>query len=141
MATYADNARRFEKGLSIPPASYTATKTGSEVDISQSVDGSVWVVVNVGATATADGSNLFTFTVTSATASGGSFSAEASTAYDAVDSWDRIINATGEANTSYAFNLHPTKPYIKVVATATGSPSVIFDSVVLFQKRHGPANT
>jgi hypothetical protein len=136
-----DNAGRFARGQSIDPASYTATKTGDEIDLSDAVDGSVWVVVNVGAVTTADATNLFTFTVTSASATGGSFSPEDSTAYTTVNSWDRLINATTEENTSYAFNLAHTNPFVKVVATETGAAEAIFGATVYYEKRHGPANT
>ena len=138
---FKDLARNFDYSQSIDPASYTATKTGDEVDLT-SVD-SALVVVNIGAVATADASNLFTFTLTQATASGGTFAAADSGQYDVVDSWDRLINATAEANDVKAFNFRPAKakPYVKVVATETGTASAIFGATVIFTKTRQPAST
>jgi hypothetical protein len=133
-----DIARQFDYFTSCAYADRTATITGSEVNITGAKE--VLVLVYVVSNTTSDASNLFTFTVTEASATGGSFSAAASTAYDPVDSWDRLINATTETGL-YAFNFKPTQPYIKVVATETGTAQVAFSAHVLITGIHQPEST
>jgi hypothetical protein len=138
---YKDQAGQFDYSQSIDPADYTATKTGDEVDLTNAIEGSVMIVVNIGAVTTADATHYFTFTVTEASATGGSFSAADSTQYSTKDSWDRIVNATSEANAVKVFNFIPSEPFIKVVATETGTAQALFGATVLFKKRHQPAST
>lgn len=137
-----DKARNFDYLQSIAPAAITATTTGSEVSL-VGVKDNVLILVDVGAISAADSSNYVTFTVTQATASGGSFSAAASGQYDTVDSWDRILNATTEGSAVYAMNFKPAKgyDYIKVVATETGTFNGIFGAHVLVDGRHQPEST
>lgn len=138
-----DIARDFDYGLSIVPVDHTATVTGEEISLVGVLDPLVAVAVDVGAVAIADASNYFTFTVTQATATGGTFVAADSVQYDPVDDWDRIINATTEGSTYYVFNfrLKPNYDFIKVVATETATAQATFGAVVWKKKRHNPASS
>lgn len=137
-----DIARDFERTVSIlPSATKTVTTTGEEVDCSGGL-GLVYIDIAIGAVATADATNLFTFTVTQCATTGGTFTAAASGQYDWVDG-DGIINATTEANSVMALNfrLNGSYPFIKVVATETGTASAFFNAIVHVPKRSMPAST
>jgi len=133
---FKDLCHNFDYGLSIIGADHTATATGEEIDLLGITD--VMVLISVGNVAIADASNLFTFTVTECATSGGTFVAAGTTQYSTSDSWDRIINATTEEEDIYAFNFFPTKRYIKVVATETGTAQAIFSANVIKYGRHQP---
>ena len=133
-----DIARNLDSGQSINPASYTATVTGGEVSMVGKGQ-EVMIVIPKGAVATADGSNYFTFTVTQATASGGSFVAADSNQYDWVEG-DGVINATTEENgvMTANFRLKRGYDYLKIVATETGTAEAIFGALFLKPGRHNP---
>ncbi len=132
-----DQASSLDPVVSINSASITATTTGSAV----STEGcrSLTVIIPVGAVATADASNLVTFTVTESVDD---------SAYTALDSgdyisvipnggsavWDRIINATSEQNACYSFGIKTTTANvssIKVVGTETGTTEAIYGAYVI----------
>jgi hypothetical protein len=129
-----DIARRFNWKQSIAPSSNASTVTGSEVDVTDAAT-MVTIVVNVGSVSAGDGSNYNTFTVTQATATGGSFGAPDADQYDLVNSWDGKINATGEANTIYLcnFRLKAGYPFIKVVMTKTGTQTIVYSATVFWE--------
>jgi len=134
---FKDLCHNFDYGLSIvPAATLTATTTGEAIDLNGITD--VMVVVPVGVIATADASNLFTFTVTECATADGTYAAAETTQYSTSDSWDRILNATTEGSDIYAFNFFPTLRYIRVVATETGTASAFFSASVLKYGRHQP---
>ena len=130
---------------SIAPADRTASVTGSEVDCSLCPVVAT-IRVNVGTVTLADSSNLFKFTVTQCATSGGSFTDADSSQYDPVSptgsttAWDRIINATTEGSKAYTFNFRMAAdyPYIKVVATETGTAQAAFGACVEFEPSVGP---
>lgn len=115
----------------------TATQTGDEVALK---GGAVLVVVHVHAAATADADNYFTFTVNQATATGGSFSAAASTQY-VTHLWDRVINATTETGV-WIFQFIPvaTYDYIKVIATETSTADITYSVSVIQSDVHLPTS-
>ena len=139
--SYSDMGRNIERAQSIAPAAITATTTGEEVDLSGVLD--CMILVDVGVISAADANNYMTFTVTQATATGGSFSAADSAQYGAIDSWDLVLNATTEGSQTYAFNFFPKADYpiIKVVATETSTFDGIFGATALFTKTTQPANS
>jgi len=136
---YKDLVHNFDYIVGITPIDRTATVTGSEIDLLGAID--VLIIVSIGAVAIADATKLFTFTVTQCATSGGTFAAAATTQYMVADSWDRIINATTEADAVKAFQFKPTLRYIKVVATETGAAQATFGAVVVYNKRSQPASS
>ena len=133
---FKDLCHNFDYGLSIIGADITATTTGEAIDLTGITD--VMVLISVGNVAIADASNLFTFTVTECATAAGTYVAADASQYDTSDSWDRIINATTEEETIYAFNFFPTSRYMRVVATETGTFNGIIGAVVLKYGRHEP---
>ena len=133
-----DMVNEYGVGQSIAPASITATTTGSAVDLLNGFD--PVVVVTVGTVTTADTDNYVTFTISesddnssyTALASGGYLHAENS----AGTTWDRIINATTEGTNVYRFRFAPSKRYVKVVGTETGTTSAVYGAHVEYVKRH-----
>jgi len=133
---------------SIKAASITATETGEIVDMLGA--SSVMVIVPVGAVATADASHYFTFTfVTGTDAALGDAAAIASGSYmgakdEDLNTWDRIINSTAEADTCYSFGVNIDKVgerWGRVLATETGTAEAIFGAiVVLCYNRHQPTS-
>lgn len=132
---------------SITPASRTAT-TSSELVADVSNAESITVFVPIGTVTTADGSNLFTFTVLGGAVSDGSdATAVDSSAYldpktqgGAV--WDRIINATTEGDVVNQFGVKNLRNdrYMFVRATKTGTASAVFGAhIVLGNRRHNVA--
>lgn len=139
-----DLARNFDIKQLVLPVDRTATVTGSEVDITGHT-GSLLVAVSVGAVAIADASNYFTFSMTedNGTGTGGTFTAVPAAQLVAMDSWDKAINAVGEANSVYLLQLTPSEDtnIVKGVFTETGTAQATFDAVLLFPKQHQPSST
>lgn len=137
-----DIARNLDSGLSISPASITATTIGSEVGVVGKGPHTVLLVVAIGAVASADASNYQTFTVNQCTESGGTFVAADADQYDWVEG-DGIINATTEADSvmTLNFRLKPGYDYLKAIATETGTTEAIFGAVFLKPGRHNPVAT
>lgn len=113
----------------------TATTTGDEVALT---GGAVLIAVYVDTIGTADATHYFTFSVTQATASGGSFVAADAAQYK-TNLWDRIINATTETGL-FMFQFIPkaTYDYIKVIGTETGTADVTFSVFVIQGDIHAP---
>jgi len=114
---------------SITALDRTATVTGSIVDLKDYKAASVMVCI--GAVAIADASNYFTFTIEVGDDSGLSDAAEVSS-YEvsklaAGTTWDRKVNATGEADdvALVGFNAGG-KRYARVKATETGTAQATF---------------
>ena len=138
MSMRKDLASNLDSGISIVPAQYTATETGDEVSVVGKGQ-EVMIVIPIGAVAAADASNRFTFTVTQATSSGGSFTAADSGQYDWIEG-DGYINATTEADSVMTCNfyLKPTYDFLKIVATENGTADAIFGALFLKPGRHNP---
>lgn len=136
---FKDIVKNFDYTTAISPASYTSTQTSSAIDLRGVKE--VLVVVDVGAITTGAAENYFTFTVTDGATSAAADAVD-STQYRVADSWDRILNDedANEGRQTYAFQFLPDVRYMKVVATATGSPSAVFGVTVLTTKRSGPAS-
>ena len=137
---YEDLLSNFDAERAVDPASYSATKEGEIIEFS---GGPVLLAVLIGAVATATAENLFTMIMTQATSSGGDYAAADSAQYRAGDSWDRLINATGEANAVKIVQFIPKATYThgKVVFTMTGTAEAIFGVVVLQGGRTYPQTT
>jgi len=115
----------------------TATQTGDEVALT---GGAVLILVHVHTATTADATHFFTFSVTQATASGGTFSAADSSQYK-TNLWDMIINATTETGVKI-FQFIPVAgyDYIKVIATETGTSDITYSVIVLQGDIHAPVS-
>lgn len=127
-----DLASLLDAKVSIAAAQYTATATGDEVDMLGFE--SATILVYPSAIATADASNLVTFTLTEATTTGGTFTAVDSGDYISSGGWDRLLNATGEAADVYIFGYKRSvvsKRFIKVVGTETGTTDATYSAVVV----------
>lgn len=129
---YDDIGSNLIPSISIAHAQKTSTATGSEVQLT---GGPVWIMIDITAIGAADATHFFTFTITQAIATGGSFSAAtAATQYKVKGSWDRIINATTETGIeTFQFIPKATYDFIKVVATesAGGSADVTMVAYVI----------
>jgi len=130
--------------LSIAPASKTATSS-SETVVDVSNAESITVIVPVGVVTTADGSNLFTFTVLGGSSSDGSdaVAVDSSAYLDPKDStgavWDRLINATTEGPACYQFGVKNLRNdrYMFVRETVTGTVSAVLGAMILLgDRRH-----
>lgn len=137
----ADLVRQLEMNKpSINIQSVAATTTGSAVDITGYL-GKLILFVPIGALTGVDGSNYLTFTVQEADTTTDSFTDVASASLDAQDSWDLIIDASGEADAGYYVGVSPStgKNALKAIATETGSiTSALIGAYFIFEKRHQP---
>lgn len=122
-----------------PQATITATTTSAAIDLLDAVEGSIFVLVNAGVIATADSTNYFEFKVTEG-ATNAAADAVASTCYDPVASWDRLLNATTEGSATYKMNIRPTKRWIKIVMAEEGTASAFATATVFYLKRSGVAS-
>lgn len=114
-------------------ATITATTTGETIDLAGF--NSACAVLGVGAVATADGLNYFTFTIQVGDASDMSDAASATITRaitDAGATWDRLINAATEANNAYLIGFNTGgKRYCRIVMTATGMASACVTGVIV----------
>ena len=135
-----DIVRNFEYALGIAPAPYTATTTGSELDMTEALD--VFAVFSLGTDATVDATNFFTFSFTECATSGGTFTAVPDAQFVPMDSWDKIWNASGEANVYHFASvvLSPGMRYLKAVATETAAADGEFGVAIFFTKRSQPSS-
>lgn len=122
---------------SISPASITATTTGTAVDCYNAIE--CVAVIPVGTVTTADADNYVTFTI-SESDDNSSYAALDSTGYLQAEnmagtSWDRIINATTEGDNVYRFQFVPSKRYVKIVGTETGTTSAVYGGFVEFRRK------
>ena len=138
---YKNYAQNFDYAVADAYVNATSTQTGDEVDASAN-NGVITFIIHVHAIGTADGSNYFTFTVNQATSSGGTYAAANSNQYLTVDSWDRILNATTETGIK-VLQFFPARnnPYLKLIATETGTADITYSAICLFDSKHQPASS
>lgn len=102
-------------------ATLTATTTGNIIDMQGY--GLADIMVQVGTSTTADGSNYFTVSLTHSDDSGMS-GEEAVTSSNGLLGANLVINATGDANKVNHIGYNGSKRYIRLAATETGTASV-----------------
>ena len=136
-----DIARNLDRGLSIYPASYTASKIGEAVSMVGKVDG-VMVLIMIGAVAAADSTNFQTFTVYQCKTVDGTYTVADDVQMDWVEG-DGILNATGKADSCMTMNFRFKKDYAyaRIYATQTLTTEAIFGATFLKSGRHNPVAT
>lgn len=138
-----DQARDTKKIIGILPASYTATETGDAIDMRDNLSLGVEFDVFIGAVTTADASNTFEIKILQSETIGGTYVAADSAQYDVLESWDRLIDDTGESDSIKTFNFRMKTgyPFIKVEATVVGTVEAIFAVQVVARPQTLPAQT
>lgn len=111
-----------------PGATVTATTTSAAYDTKDGVLSDFAIIVNIGAVATADATNYFTFKVQES--DDNSTYKDIDSSFYVASNWDLKINATAEANAVQVFGIKSDKRYLKVVATETGTASAIFSVTI-----------
>ena len=128
----------------ISPAAITATAAGAIID-TQGFE-SIVFLVDVGVITAADADDLMTFTVAESDDSG--MSGGANITGDDItfgDSWDGLLNATGEGSETYVIGVLSALRYLQLTATETttsGGFNGIFGVVaILGHPLSAPATT
>ena len=114
-------------------AQITSTTTSAAVDALGYNSLTFGIHVPTVSTVTA-GTHYFTFTVTGCATSGGSYTALDSTDYIVISSWDRLIDASGEAGAWYQLGVVPSTTgyrYFKLIATETGTADITIGAVAI----------
>ena len=148
-----DEASKVVSEQAIAPASITATTNGNSHQVSTTAArlaaGALWFDILVGAVSAADATNFFTFSVQKDDNTG--FSSPTTVpASDIIVSedqagvaWDRLINATGEADNNYKIGIRlrdPDNDFYRLVVTETLTASAIIGaSAVLAALDRRPA--
>ncbi len=127
----------LDYAISIAHAQYTTTQTGAETTL---LGGPVLVMLYVSAIAAADSTNFITFKVLQSDDGFSSSEDADSSQYLAGDSWDLVLNATGETGI-HVFQYIPKPSYysIKVVGTVTLTVDVTYSVFVIQGAIHQPA--
>lgn len=140
-----DLASKIQAVTSVRAVSTAATVTGEIVDLQNAE--ALAVVLNVGALVGVDADNYLTLTVeVGDVAAGTDMAAVASTDYvnpqtESGATWDRLINASGEANASYSVGIRPQgKRYARVVLTETSAitSALVAASIIKSSLRQAP---
>lgn len=136
-----DIMSNLDPGVSIPPASITATTTGDAVSLVGKGPITIGVLVDVGAVATADATNFFTVSFIESDAVAGTYTAIASSRVVWIEG-DGIINATTEADTPQTANIYLAvgKDFVKAVITETATAQAIMGVIFLKPGRHNPVS-
>ena len=136
-----DIARNLDSGISILPASITATTIGEAVSF-VGKGPSLMVLVMIGAVAAADSTNFQTFTVYQCKTVDGTYTVADDVQMDWVEG-DGILNATTEADSimTMNFRLKEGYDYGRIYATETLTTEAIFGATFLKPGRHNPVAT
>lgn len=129
-----DLANNIIQKLSLTAVDRTASATGTIVDLQAYKSAAVLAVI--GAVTTADGSNYFTLTIEVGDDSGLSDAAAVSS-YEVSKSqdgtaWDRLVNATGEADAYKLVGFNAGgKRYARVKWTETGTAQAVLGAAFI----------
>ena len=110
-------------------ASRTATANGTNIIDMQGYDSCVFVI-QLATVTTADGSNLFTFTIQAGDDSGLSDGATVTAATGLLGS-NLVVNDTAQSNKVGLMGYVGGKRYARLVATETGTASAAFSAVAV----------
>jgi hypothetical protein len=134
-----DASRKVKRQWTIPIASYTATQTGTAVDITGMAGTAISLVLYTGTLTLADATNLMTFSVTQGTTSAAATAVDAAQ-LDPIGGWGYLLNATTQSDNFYVINfiVKPDMDWVKVTGTETGTFQGIFGVAVEFETKTSP---
>jgi hypothetical protein len=118
----SDTSRHKRKQISIPFATYTATKEGTARDCS-GAGTAVEINILTGTLANASAANTMTFKITQSATESGSYTDADTAQYDKINSWNGLIDDNSVSDTFYSivFLLKPGYRWLKIVATEAGT--------------------
>ena len=142
MSVRLDIMRNLDPGLSIAPASITATTEGDAVSLVGKGPITIGAIVDVGAVATADATHYFTVSFTECATAAGTYTAIPAARVSWIEG-DGIINATTEADTPQTANIYLARgmDYVRAYITETGTAEAIIGVMFLKPGRHNPVST
>jgi hypothetical protein len=120
-------------------APQTLTTTASSTAVDALGVESILITVNVGA-GTINSTDSSTWTVTEGATSAAA-DAVAASQLAAVDSWDYLLDITGDQNTVKQFQFYPSKRYYKITHTRASSFSALVGVTAHHAMLHQPSST
>jgi len=135
-----DLVTKFDYSLGIAPANYTATTTGTARDMINALD--IVAIFTLNDDTTVDATNFFTFSFTESATESGSYTAVPDAQFVTIDSWDKIWNASGEANAFHfgQVTLSAGMRWIKAVSTETAAAEGSFGVKLMWLDKTQPGS-